>query len=168
MAARVGYAGFQGLSFVTYGAELGYSVSPRFALNFGFDAHSVKREVPEILQAEGYPATAWNTILPLHVGGQLRLSEGGVVPYLGADLSVIPGAIKGALPTDAEAATAASATALGGRARLGVDILLSESFGLNLDASAGVWSAETFATVEKDMQSSGFVPTVSAGTVLRF
>ena len=161
-AGRLGYAGFQGLDFVTYGAELVYVTSSGFALVGGLDAFSVKRDVPAALQAEGQPATTWNTIVPIHLGAQMHLGSGNVRPYLGADVAFIPGYVK--KTTDGTG----GGTAAGGRGRFGVDFMVSDGFGLNLDLSGGLWSGTNFSMVEKDMASKGFVPQLSAGTVVKF
>ena len=47
-------------------------------------------------------------------------------------------------------------------------LLLADNFGLNFEAAGGLWSGNGFVTVEKDMGTKGFVPQISAGTVLRF
>ena len=53
MTAPVGYAGFQGLNFLTSGGGLAFSPKPHLALAVGFDAASAKRDVPDALQAIG-------------------------------------------------------------------------------------------------------------------
>ena len=162
VTARVGYAGFQGLNFLTYGGELAFSPKPHLALAVGFDAASAKRDVPDALQAIGYPPTTWNTILPIHMGLQGRFGEGSAKPYVGADLVVIPGAVQAAEDGSG------GGGAVGGRGRVGLDLLLADNFGLNFEAAGGLWSGDGFQTVEKDMGTKGFVPQISAGTVLRF
>lgn len=162
VTARLGYAGFQGLNFLTYGGELAFSPKPHLALAVGFDAASAKRAVPDALQSAGYPPTTWNTILPIHAGIQGRFGEKSARPYVGADLVLIPGAVQAA--EDGSGGGGAA----GGRGRVGLDLLLSDTFGLNFEAAGGLWSSSGFVTVEKDMASKGFVPQISAGTVLRF
>ena len=46
--------------------------------------------------------------------------------------------------------------------------MVSDSFGLNLNASAGVWYGKEFDTVQADVDDFGLVPQISAGTVILF
>jgi hypothetical protein len=157
LTGRIGYAPFEGLDFVTYGVELAYMATTNLAIAGGIEAYSVKRTIPPALLDEGEPAEQWNTILPINFGLQGRFGQGVARPYVGADVVLIPGYVK-----------EAGGVAVGGRGRLGLDLLLSDGFGLNLNGALGVWSGENFSQVQEGVSGSGLSPQISAGTVLRF
>ena len=62
----------------------------------------------------------------------------------------------------------ASSVATGLRARGGIDFIVTDGFGINLNVSAGVWNGEDFAAVQQDLSTNGLVPQLSGGTILRF
>ena len=157
VAGRVGLSRFQSLNFVTYGAEVSIEVADNIALAGGIEAYASRREIPPALLEAGDPTTQWDTILPFNLGAQYRLGADMVRPYVGADLVFIPGYVQ-----------EAGGMAVGFRARLGLDLMVADNAGLNINGSAGYWSGSEFETVARDMTSSGGVPQLSAGTVFRF
>jgi len=157
LTGRVGNSRFQDLNFVTYGAEGGFVIAKGLSLVLGLEAYSVKREIPAELLEPGAPLARWNTILPLNAGLLYRFSSSSVQPYIGADAQIIPGYVKDA-----------GGMATGIRARGGADFLLSDSFGLNLNLSAGYWSGSQFESVDEGFSTSAMVPQLSTGTILLF
>ena len=156
-AARLGYANFQGLSFVTYGAEVSFLATSKLAIIAGVEAYSTRRDVPLELQEQGAPPEVWNTILPFNAGLVYRFLDGSVQPYAGGDVIMIPGYVKdeGGLAT-------------GLRIRAGADFLVTDGFGFNLNTSLGMWAGQNFDQVETASTNAAFTPQFSAGTVLHF
>jgi hypothetical protein len=157
LAVRMGFSSFQGLSFLTYGAEANFKVSDRLGLVAGIEAYSTQREIPDALRQDDEPEVQWNTILPFNIGGQYLMGSGRIQPYAGADLQFIPGYVKGA-----------TGLAVGLRARGGLNYLVSDGFGLNMNLSAGFWSGKNFDTVARDFSNAAGVPQISAGAVVLF
>lgn len=157
LIGRLGASKYQDLSFITYGFEVAFMPSDQVAIVGGLEAYSAKRDIPEALLDPGQPSTQWNTILPVNVGAQYRLGSEGIRPYIGGDLIFIPGYVKDA-----------SSVATGLRARGGVDFIVTDGFGINLNVSAGIWNGEDFAAVQQDLTTNGLVPQLSGGTILRF
>ena len=77
-------------------------------------------------------------------------------PYIGADATVTAYVLQ---PIE---------VAPGLRARAGVDLLLSESFALNVNANGGFWYGKGFKSIDPDMEELGLVPQLSLGTVFYF
>ncbi len=156
LSLRAGYATFQVFDFVTYGAELHVPVGDAVFINIGLEGHSTERKIPEALQPSYNGATTkWNTIAPFNVGVAYQRSNKDFRPYFGGDLTLTP-------------YTKNFRTAPGVRFRTGFDYMISSSFGLNLNASAGFWYGKEFDTVQAGVEDFGVVPQVSAGTVLLF
>jgi hypothetical protein len=156
LSLRAGYANFQVFQFVTYGAELKIPVSDVVFINVGLEGHSTERAIPEALQETyGGAATKWNTIAPFNFGLAYQATNKSFRPYFGGDLTLTP-------------YTKNFRTAPGVRFRTGFDYMVSDSFGLNLNASAGVWYGKEFDTVQADVDDFGLVPQISAGTVILF
>lgn len=156
-AARIGYANFQGLSFVTYGAEVSFLATDKLAIIAGVEAYSTRRAVPEDLQEAGAPPEVWNTILPFNIGLAYRFLDGNIQPYAGGDVVLIPGYVKDA-----------SGLATGLRLRGGSDFMVTDSFGFNLNLSLGIWAGQNFESVETATTSAAITPQFSGGTVLHF
>jgi len=157
LTGRVGYSNFQGLNFLTYGIEAAFQVQDNLAIVAGLEAYSVRRALPPEIVPEGQPAVQWNTILPFNAGLLYKPSHSDIRPYVGAGMQVIPGYVK-----------STGAVALGFRARGGVDFVLADNFGLNLNAAAGMWTGEHFGEVSEGLKATGLVPQISGGTVFLF
>ena len=156
-ATRLGYANFQGLGFVTYGAEVSFLATDSLAIIAGVEAYSTRRDVPEDLQARGAPPEVWNTILPFNLGLAYRFLDGDIQPYAGGDVVLIPGYVK-----------EASGLATGLRLRGGSDFMVSDAFGFNVNFSLGVWAGQNFEEIETAASSAAFTPQFSLGTVCHF
>ena len=85
------------------------------------------------------------------------LGADALQPYVGGDIQVIGAYVR-----------EAGGIAAGVRARGGVDYLLTETFGLNLNLAVGYWSGEQFANVQRDMAAKGLTPQLSMGTLFAF
>jgi hypothetical protein len=157
VAGRIGYSKFQGLGFVTYGAEVSFMATKTLAILGGVEAYSTKRAVPEELQDQGAPPEIWNTILPFNLGLAYRFLDGSVQPYAGADVIMIPGYVKDT-----------SGLATGLRLRAGADFMVSDKFGFNLNTSVGMWAGQNFEQVDTSSSSAALVPQFSGGTVVHF
>jgi hypothetical protein len=157
LIGRLGASKYQDLNFITYGFEVAFMPTSNMAIVGGLEAYSAKRQIPEALLEEGQPSTQWNTILPVNIGAQYRLGNDGLRPYIGGDIVLIPGYVKDA-----------DSIATGLRARGGIDFIVTEGFGINLNVSAGFWSGEDFEAVQQDLSTNGLVPQLSGGTILRF
>lgn len=164
ITARLGRSSFQTLTFVTYGAEVSISATDNLRFVGGIEPHSTQRTIPPALLQEGQSSTVWNTIIPVNAGLQYSFGENMVRPYIGGDVLVIPGYV-----SEVEGVTLEGGrTATGARGRGGLDVLLSEGFALNLNISYGRWNGKDFDAVQRDLEDSGTVPQISAGTVIRF
>jgi hypothetical protein len=105
----------------------------------------------------GAPPVVWNSIMPLNIGAAYKFLNDPIRPYVGGDLLIIPGYVQ-----DAQGA------AIGLRIRGGMDIMVSDNFGFNLNGALGIWSGKEFDKLEDDFSSSAMVPQLSAGTVIAF
>jgi hypothetical protein len=159
VTARVGTSGFQTLQFITYGGELAFGISESARIHTGLEAFSVKREfdadqceIDPSIQGQVVGCTRWNTILPFHVGLRYQRSDVKVRPYFGGDLTLTP-------------YTEDFQIAFGGRARLGVDFIPTDVFGINLNAGVGLLHGSEMQSVQKDMSNTGLLWQISAGTV---
>jgi hypothetical protein len=157
LTGRAGYSKFQSLNFLTYGLEGSYQLNDTMALVAGLEAYSVRRSLDPTDVPVGEPAVVWNTILPFNLGMLYKPSSADIRPYVGAGVQAIPGYVK-----------TEGAIALGLRARGGVDYILSDNFGLNLNVAAGLWTGEHFSEVQDDLEASGMVPQISGGTLFLF
>jgi hypothetical protein len=157
LTGRAGYSKFQSLNFLTYGIEGAFQLQDTLALVAGLEAYSVRRALDPTEVPVGQPAVVWNTILPFNLGMLYKPSSSDIRPYVGVGAQIIPGYIK-----------SEGATAYGFRARGGVDYILTDNFGLNLNVAAGMWSGEHFSQVQDDLQPVGMVPQISGGTILLF
>ncbi len=157
LAGRLGFAPYQGLGFVTYGAEVGYLVTGGLALVGGVEAYSVQRTIPPANLEPGEPARQWNTILPLNVGLQYHIGQGKAQPYLGADLLIVPGIVRNS-----------TTPAMGGRGRLGANFFVSDTVALNLNGAVGFLGGKDISSIAEGMSNGAVAPQVSGGTVLFF
>lgn len=157
ITGRFGYSRFQAFNFVTYGAEVGVHPIENLVLLGGLEGYSVRRDVPQELQDLGAPPVVWNSIMPLNIGAAYKFLNDPIRPYVGGDLLIIPGYVQ-----DAQGA------AIGLRVRGGMDIMVSDNFGFNLNGALGIWSGKEFDKLEDDFSSSAMVPQLSAGTVIAF
>ena len=157
LAGRLGFAPYQGLGFVTYGAEVGYLVTGGLAIAGGIEAYSVQRTIPPEQLEPGESVKQWNTILPLNIGLQYHIGQSKVRPYLGAEMLVVPGIVRGS-----------STPAMGARGRLGANFFVADAVALNLNGAIGFLGGKDITTIEDGMDNGAVSPQVSGGTVLFF
>ena len=156
LVGRMGYARFQFMNFVTYGLEASFQVQEVLALVAGFDGHSTRRLIPPELVPVGQPAVQWNTLIPISAGLLYRPSGRDFRPYVGAGTTIVPGYVK-----------EASAVAFGFHARGGMDYLVTDNFGINLNANAGLWAGTEWYRIQ-GLMNTGFVTQIGVGTLLAF
>ena len=165
LIGKVGGSNFQSLNFITYGGEIGVYTTESITINVGVEGFATQQETPEfdLTGEETGSSLEWRVILPISVGVLYHFQEGLFArPYAGADIQVIPGYIENG-----------GALAFGLRARGGSNIMLTDSFGFNLNLSVGFWSGQQFtaiqsASTENYLNSIGFVPQLSVGPLVLF
>ena len=166
ITARAGYASYGALGFITGGGELAIPVTPAIHIVAGIGGAWTKRNYTDQVRrklAEEQNLSSpddvedWNTILPINAGVQYKatVANGHVRPYGGADITFTP-------------YTSDFQVAFGARARGGSDFMIIRNFGFNVDLGLGFMAGDQFETVQKDMPNIGFLPTISAGTVIAF
>ena len=165
LAGRIGYAKYDVFNFVTYGAEITVPVVESVVIAAGIEGFSTQRHLTdeamkEISQETGLlPAEInpdpWNTILPINVGVQYKGGKHKVHPYAGVDLTMTP------YSSDFD-------LAFGARARGGVDLLVADNFGFNLNVGLGFMSGDKFELTESGVGNMGFLPQASLGTLVAF
>jgi hypothetical protein len=156
LTAKAGYSQFQSLSFLTYGAEMAIPMGDRAALTVGLEFQSTKRIPTKEQQVKlGLPPELWNTIMPLNVGGLYRFGQGRFQPFVGADLILTP-------------YTRDFKVALGARARLGADMMVSKNLGINAGFSTGAWYGSKFNLIDEGLKDFGIVPQATLGTSILF
>jgi len=158
IALRGGYSRYFGFNFLTAGGELAVSPVKSLYLLGGVEVYSVRRSLPG--NAEGTVViTQWNFIYPVNVGAAYKFGKGIAKPYVGADFILVP------YYYDEENKPS---IAVGGRARVGLDLMVVKNFGFNLNISAGAWYGKDWSLVQPQVGSVGFLPQASAGTVIAF
>ncbi len=167
LAARVGFAPYQGLGFVTYGAEVQYIAVAGLGLVGGVEGYSVQRTIPADQLEPGEEAKQWNTILPINLGLQYHIGKSNVRPYLGADFLVVPGYVQKTIDLTTGEVTGGG-TAMGARGRLGANFLVVDSLALNLNGGVGFIGGADMQSVAAGMKNGALLAQVSGGTVLYF
>ena len=163
LAARAGYSRYGNLNFVNYGVEAEIPVAARVLILLGIEGASTNRNYTDkerevIAESAGIDPTQvqdWNAILPINLGFIYKAMGKSVQPYVGADGVAVM-------------YTSTPDFAFGGRARVGVDFMVAENFGFNLDLGIGVLAGDQFDAIQKDLSELGFYPEVSGGTLLVF
>lgn len=157
ITARGGYSRYYQLGFITYGAELALPIAGTgLHVIGGVEAYSVNRTLPAELQEQVGRATAWDTIIPFNAGLVYKIGTGPVVPYVGADAIVT------------RYLQDPNAFSVGGRGRLGLDVMITRAFGINANVGLGAWHGTRWGAVDTGMQNTGFLPQASAGTIFSF
>jgi hypothetical protein len=156
LTARAGFSQFQSLNFLTYGAEMVLPMGDRTALTVGLELQSTKRMPSPAQQIQfNLPPELWNTIMPINVGGLYRFGQGRIQPFVGADVILTP-------------YTRNFNVALGARARLGADVMLTKTFGMNVSLSTGAWYGSKFTLIDEGLKNFGIVPQGTLGTSILF
>ena len=123
----------------------------------GVEGFATKRQIPEKLRPDyGGQSEVWNTVTPVNLGVVYGFGSGRARPYLGADATVTAYRMT------------PLAVAPGLRVRGGVDLMVGESFALNVNANGGFWYGKEFKEIDLDMAELGLVPQLSLGTVFYF
>ena len=158
VTARVGVSKFQTLpAFITYGGEISYFPIPYFDIVVGAEGFATRRLISSELLEEGESPQQWNTILPINVGGLYHVDMETIIPYIGADIVMLPGYVR-----------EASSMAMGMRIRTGIDFPVADTLNFNINIAAGFLSGKDFQLVQADLQSFGALPQFSAGTSFLF
>lgn len=151
---RVGWSRYYTFDFVTVGAEAGLRLTGGLHLVGGVEVYAVNRDVPSAVDPDG--GKVWNAMTPLNLGALYQARLGKVQPYVGLDAII------------AKYNRDASGIAMGGRARVGTDVMVSDQMGINLNVAFGGWTGETWDRVHDSLGNTGILPQVSAGTVFTF
>ncbi len=163
VAARAGYSRYGDLNFINYGVEAEIPVAAKVLLMIGIEGASTNRgytEEEKAAIAETYgvdPSQVqdWNAVLPINFGVVYKATGSKVQPYIGADGVAVM-------------YTANPDFAFGGRLRTGVDFLVADNFGFNLDLALGVLAGSEFDAIQPGLPELGFYPEIGGGTVLLF
>ena len=156
VTGRLGYGRFQFLSFMTYGFEASYQVQDNIAVVGGLEAFSTRRLLPPDQVPVGQPAVQWNTILPFNVGALYRPMNDTIRPYVGANVQLLPGYV-----------AEAGAVAFGLQARGGLDYLVADNLGINVNAGAGFWAGSEWYRID-GLLNTGMTAQINVGTVFLF
>ena len=158
VTARIGVSKFQTLpAFITYGGEISYFPIPYFDIVVGAEGFATRRLISSDLLEEGESTQQWNTILPINVGGLYHFDMESIIPYIGADIVMLPGYVR-----------EASSMAMGMRLRTGIDFPVADTLHFNINLAVGFLSGKDFQLVQADLQSFGALPQFSAGTSFLF
>ncbi len=143
------------LNFVTYGGEVDVPLGNGLMFRAGIEGHSTQRQVPgPIQELEDLEPTIWNTITPMHAGIGYQFGKARVKPHLGGEVLLTPYAKEG------------FKVALGGRARAGVDLMVTRGFGIKLDGSWGFLYGSEFQMIEQGLGSLNTSPQLTIGTII--
>ncbi len=143
------------LTFVTYGGEVDVPLGSGLMFRAGIEGHSTQREVPvPIQELEDLDKYIWNTITPVHAGLGYQFGKARVKPHLGGEVLLTPYAKEG------------FKAALGGRARAGVDLMLTRGFGIKLDGSWGFLYGSEFQMIQEGLGTLNTAPQLTIGTII--
>lgn len=162
-ALRGGVSSYYSLNFIAAGAEVAVSNGevPVYG-TVGIALYAAQRSIPEAFRPSPLETTAWNFIFPVNTGVLYKpsLANGRVKPYGGADVVFVRYYMgpEGGV----------GSVAIGGRARAGVDVMITPNVGVNLDVAAGGWFGKDWVIIEPNMKNAGMVPQGSAGLVVGF
>jgi hypothetical protein len=168
IVVRGGYARYgdgspapaQAIDFVTVGGELWARPVGGLYIFGGVDFYNRQDlAMPEPGGELDPNKKAWYTIFPINGGLAWKFGTGKLQPYVGADVIGVQYFRTG----DAQ-----RFWAVGGRARLGLDIMVVKNFGLNVNAALGGWQGSQFQQISQVLPNSGFLPQVSAGAIVAF
>ena len=156
---RLGYTKYFAFDFVVANVDAAFPLGQSGAyLTGSFNAFSVQRVLPEDFRQDGR-MTEWNTIYPLGAGIVYKIKNSGTVrPYVGGELIAVQ-YYRDEVGSD---------WAAGFRGRGGIDIMVSETFGFNLEANVGYWSGPTLNKIDNGIRNSGSLPGIIGGASLSF
>lgn len=149
-SARVGWSRYQALQFGTADLEIRARVAGGLHAVAGGGLFVARRDLPD---GAGGVRRSLDALAPVHAGLVYALNLGAVRPYLGAE------AIAAKYHRDL------GALAVGGRGRLGVDLMVTDGVGIEVDAAFGVWRGREWEVIAAGLRDVGGLPSVSAGLV---
>jgi hypothetical protein len=158
LTVRGGYSKYYRFNFATFGGEVAFGVTEGLFLVAGMEMYAVQRVLPPELQLETGIYSQWNYIFPGNLGAVYKLPLGIVQPYVGAD-TIFVQYYKDEIGAD---------WAIGARFRTGADFMVHRNFGFNVNLAAGAWSGQNWSLIEQGVGRAGFLPQVSAGTLVAF
>jgi len=158
LTLRGGYSKYYAFDFFTGGGEIAVPLGGGVHAMAGLELYGVKRLVPEDLAPEVGLLTEWNTILPANFGLLYKFTGNLVQPYVGGDIIVVQ-YYQDEIGSD---------WAAGARLRGGADFMFTDNIGLNLNAAVGAWNGKNWYLIEENVQNTGLLPQISAGTVVAF
>lgn len=158
ITARGGYSRYYSFDFVTGGGEAAIALAQGFHVIAGAEVYAVERVLPPELQLRTGIFSQWNYIFPGNIGAMYKFPLGLAEPYVGAD-TIFVQYYKDKVGAD---------WAIGGRLRGGVDFMVHENFGFNLNLAVGGWSGQNWSIIEQGVGRAGFLPQFSGGTLVSF
>ncbi|MBX2802457.1 MAG: hypothetical protein KTR31_32555 [Myxococcales bacterium] len=161
IAGRGGYSNYYTFDFITVGVEASARVVAGLNVIAGVEAYTVNRILPPDVALEQGVANRWDVIFPMNVGLIYDFDLGKAQPYVGADFIFVR------YYNDPDPEFGAD-WAGGGRGRLGLNYMVLDQLGINVNLAAGAWWGANWGIIESGLQPSGFLPQISAGTVVRF
>jgi hypothetical protein len=178
-------AAFTGFHFATVGAEFGVRLVSGLTFLVGVDVNMVRRALPPDQVPEGAKPFETNYIFPVNAGLMYKINLGRVRPYIGADaifshirtacLDVEVGACEDLADPELAAALVRDVDyvvrqnwAVGGRGRLGLDVMVNPHVGFNVDAALGYLSSRDWPNVDPRQPTGGFYPKISGGMIFAF
>jgi hypothetical protein len=155
----MGYTKYFDFDFVVANIEVALPLGQSGAyLTGSFNAFSVQRLLPEDFRIDG-KLSEWNTIYPLGGGILYKINNTNMVqPYIGAELIAVQ-YYKDDVGSD---------WAGGLRGRAGLDLMVSDSFGLNAELNLGYWSGPTLSRIDDGIKNSGTLPGIVGGASISF
>jgi hypothetical protein len=158
LTVRGGYSKYYRFNFATFGGEVAFGVTSGLFLVAGMEMYAVQRVLPPELQIETGIYSQWNYIFPGNLGAVYKLPLGIVQPYVGAD-TIFVQYYRDEIGAD---------WAVGARFRTGADFMVHPNFGFNVNLAAGAWSGQNWSLIEQGVGRTGFLPQISAGSLIAF
>lgn len=185
ITTRGGFTHYGVFNFGTVGAELGVRAAAGLYIIAGIDLHIVNRALPPEEAAAQGKSVETNYIFPVNAGLLYRFKGGRARPYAGADFLAShlrtecidlsnAGCTTFADPTTRGTVTQGvdyvlkSHWAVGGRGRLGVDVMVAKHIGFNADVALGYWRSSDWPNVDPRQPVGGFLAHVGGGLVFGF
>ncbi len=154
---RAGWSRYGPLDFVAGELDVSVGVVGGLSVVGGAAVFAVERRLPPPLENARGGDRVWNALAPLSLGLQYGFGRGAVQPYVGLD------GVTGMYHRDDDGRMH---WALGGRARLGADWMITDAVGLNLHGAVGAWWGDAWEDVEDGIPTSGRLWLASAGVVI--
>src|SRR5690349_16284980 len=122
VTARGGYSKYYAFNFITTGGEIAVGLPlSHLQVVAGAEVFWVKRLPPPEYQIDSGVYSEWQQVFPVNLGAIWGFPISRLEPYVGADLVAAP-YYEGEL-------------ALGGRLRGGLDVMIVDHFGVNVNAA---------------------------------